>query len=374
MSRVSWDERNRSEGTNGEFLVYLNKRYAQPVLKVEAEGYKPKRFPLQPESRTNLVLQLEKGSGPSGTVLLPDGKPAQGVSLALLCEGEQEVSLDSSGALRAWRHRELIDMTEPDGSFTLKPQLDMAAVVVASKEGFKITPVNDLTANSKIVLEAWGKVKGVLQRASRPSTNEPIDLALDGHPLLSLQLHTVTDSEGRFEFEHVPPGRLQINGRNMVSANGWTWDPLEKVDVKAGSEVTVDIKAPAKSQERPNFAHGAPVARPKRLPGPGLQGAVLLPNGQPAADAEVALLAPATFISLGKATFKAYEARQEGLIARTDLHGHFALPLVEGAREIVAVHEQGFAEIELGTFRSISPIKLEPWGRIEGTLRVGQRL
>ena len=374
MNRVSWDERNQGDGTNGEFLVYLSKRYAQPVLKVEAEGYLPKRFPVQPESRTNLDLQLEQGTGPSGTVLLPDGKPAQGVSLALLCEGEQEVSLDASGALRAWRHRELINITEPDGSFTLKPELDMSAVVVASKEGFAITPVSDLAKNPKIVLEAWGRLKGVLQRASHPSTNEPIDLALEGRSLLSLQLHTVTDSEGRFEFERVPPGRVQINGRNMVSANGWSWDPLEKVEVKPGSEVNVEIKAPAKSQQRADFAHGPPVARPKRLPGPGLQGTVLLPNGQPAVDAEVALLAPASFIGLGKATFKAYEARQDGLIVRADPTGHFALPLVEGGREIVAVHEQGFAEIEVAKFDSLSPIKLEPWGRVEGTLRVGRRL
>lgn len=269
-NRTSWDERNRAEGSNGEFLVYLSKRYAQPALKVEADGYLPKRFALQPESRTNLDLALDRGSGPTGSVVLPDGKPAQGVSLALLCEGEQAVGLDSSGGLRAWRHKELVSLTEPDGSFVLKPELDMDSVVVASKEGFKITPVSELATNGKVVLEAWGKVKGVLHRASHPSPNEPIDLALQDYQLLNLQLHTVTDSDGRFTFEHVPPGRLEINGRHMVSANGWMSDPLQKVTLKPGAEVTLDIQAPAKSDRPPGFPPGAPPPGPKRLASPGL--------------------------------------------------------------------------------------------------------
>jgi hypothetical protein len=99
------------------------------------------------------------------------------------------------------------------------------------------------------VLQAWGKIKGVLLRASQPGANESIDLALDGFPLLSLQLHTMTDAEGRFEIDHVPPGRIQINGRNLISANSWTWEPLEKVTVKPGAETTVNIHAPAKSSK-----------------------------------------------------------------------------------------------------------------------------
>jgi len=248
MNRATWDERNHFEGTNGNYAVYLNKHFAHPVLKVEAEGYLPKRFLLRPEERTNLDLELQKGDGPAGTVVLPDGKPAQGASLALLCEGEQEVSLDGKGGLQSWRHKELIDITDPDGSFALRPALDMVSVVVAAGEGFKITPVNELATTSKIILDPWGKVKGVLHRASRPSPNEAIDLGLQDFPLLSLQLHTVTDSEGRFEFDHVPPGRLQINGRIPVSANGWISDPLQKLTIKPGAEAMLDIQAPAKSQ------------------------------------------------------------------------------------------------------------------------------
>jgi hypothetical protein len=91
FNRPAWDQRNRADGTNGNFIAYLNKKFGEPVLKLEANGYLPRRITLQPESRTNLVLELQKGTGPHGTVLLPDGKPAQGASLALLCAGEQQI-------------------------------------------------------------------------------------------------------------------------------------------------------------------------------------------------------------------------------------------------------------------------------------------
>ncbi len=376
LGRTSWNKRNSAEGTNGSYLVYLDKRYSQPVLKVEAEGYLPGKFTLLPESRTNFDLTLQKGAGPSGTVLLPDGQPAQGASLMLLCLGEAQVGLRGDGTLQAWQHRELIQYTDPDGSFVLSPELDMVSVVAATKEGFKMISVQELATNSKVVLESWGHIQGVLHRAENLSTNEDLDLALVDGPQLNLQYHTMTDAEGRFEFEHVPPGRLQINGRNMISERGWTWDPLEKITLKPGQDLQVEIHAPARAASKTvvQSPRGGGVMKLARKSGPGPSGGVLLPGGKPAADAEVALLVKGKYLALGKGDLRAYEARQEGLVVRAGADGRFSLPAVEGTTGLVAVHEQGFAHVPLAKFEAAPEIALEAWGRIEGTLHIGRRI
>jgi hypothetical protein len=376
FGRSSWNQRNSADGTNGSYLVYLDKKTSQPILKVEAEGYLPGKFTLLPESRTNFNLTLQKGTGPSGTVLLPDGQPAQGAPLMLLSLGESQVGLRGDGTLQAWQHRELIQYTDPDGSFVLSPELDMLAVVIAAQEGFKIISVPELATNSKVVLEPWGHIKGVLHRAENLSTNEDLDLALLDGPQLNLQYHTRTDAEGRFEFDHVPPGRLQINGRNMLNDRGWTWDPLEKITLKPGQDLQVEIHAPARAAAKPmvqSLPRGG-VMKAVRKPGPGPSGKILLPGGKPAVDAEVALLVGGKYIALGKGDLRAYEARQEGLVVRSGADGHFLLPAVEGTTGLVVVHEQGFAHVPLASLEAAPEITLEPWGRIEGTLHIGRRL
>lgn len=378
MNRTSWEERSRTEGTNGQFVAYLNKRFGQPVLKLEAEGYLPRRLTLQPESRTNLDFELQKGAGPHGLVLLPDGTPAPDASLALLCAGDQQVSLTAKGELQCWQKQDRVKFTEPDGSFAVAPELDMLEIAITAEAGFKLVAVEELATNSRVKLEPWGKIKGVLHRASNLSSNEDLDLALQQHHPgpgpLSLQFHTTTDDQVRFEFDHVPPGNLQINGRNMINTHAWSWDPLEKVSLKPGAQLELDIHAPAKSQRAPNFGPPDLAAKSTRRTGPGPQGVVLLPNGKPAVDAEVALLAPGKYVAVGKGALKAYEARQEGLAVRTGNGGHFALPGVEGATGIVAVHDEGFAYVPLEKLKASAQVQLERWGRIEGILHIGRRL
>jgi uncharacterized GH25 family protein len=374
FNQTSWDERNKTSGTNGSFVTYLSKRFNEPLLKVEAEGYVPARVSLQPDSRTNLDIALQKGSGPHGVVFLPDGKPATDVSVALLCAGNQSISLNAKGELRCWQRQDAIKFTDEKGAFELASELDMLEIAVVANEGFRLISVDQLATNSNIALEPWGKLKGVLRRAANLSTNEDVDLALQGKHALNLQLHSTTDDQGRFEFDHVPPGPLQINGRIMVNANGWMWDPLEEVTLKPGQEMVVDIHAPAKSQQPAALNRAGPIAKVTRRPGPGPMGMVLLPNGKPAADAEIALLVAGKYIAVGKGSLKAYEARQEGLVVRAGSDGHFALPNVDGATGVVAVHDDGFAHLPLEKLKSSPQVQLAAWGRIEGVLHVGQRL
>jgi hypothetical protein len=102
---------------------------------------------------------------------------------------------------------------------------------------------------------------------------------------------------------------------------------------------------------------------------------VLLPNGKPAPNAEVVLLAPGQYVGLGRGALRAYQAQQEGLLVHTGPDGHFTFASSADAKAIIAVDEDGYANIPLDKFKAqgvLPQIALEAWGRIEGTVRVGR--
>src|SRR5664279_2744777 len=99
-------------------------------------------------------------------------------------------------------------------------------------------------------------------------------------------------------------------------------------------------------------------------------GTVLLPNGQPAVGAQVALTSSAYSVELNHTKL---EGNLKELVI-ADKDGHFSLPSIQHANGIVAVSENGYAELGIQEFVNGSKIVLQPWGRIEGVLRIGTRL
>lgn len=375
FGRIMWDSIHQFVGTNGNYVAYVDKRRAQPLLKVEADGYLPASATLLPQDQTNLNFALQKGSGPTGVVVLPDGKPASGASVVLLCAGDQPISFDGQGELRAWWNKNLRQTTDSQGHFAFKPELGMQSIAAASEEGFSLASVKSLATNSTIRLEPYGRIEGTLTRPSGPGTNEDVDLAFAGsfmsQPAIGLGNHDVTDSQGRFKFDHVPPGDLQISYRVKESANSWRSVPLQEVSLKPGQSLVVDIDAPARESDQLSQP-GFPPA-PTRIPGVEVKGVVRLPDGKPAAEAEVALQVPGQYLSLGRASFRAYQSRREGLIVNAGPDGQFALPMCERAKAVIAVHENGYARVSLDQLKADSQITLQPWGRIEGTFRISNQ-
>jgi beta-lactamase regulating signal transducer with metallopeptidase domain/uncharacterized GH25 family protein len=376
LERVAWSTLRTTEGSNGVYQAFLSKRTAQPYLKVEADGYLPSGREILPRNATNLDFALQKGSGPAGTVVTADGQPVTNATVIVLTGDINEAGVNAAGELTAFGNRAALYKTDASGHFACKPVFGMKGLAIGCSNGLVTVRLESLATNATVILPPFGKISGTLKRASGPGTNEMLDVALAGENILPLNmwLPATTDNQGRFKFDRVPAGHLRITYREPISDNGWSSQPLREVDLPAGQTLEVNITAPDRSKaSRTSFSTPPPLVP---VPGEQVKGVVLRPDGQPAANAEVALqLTQGPFnLSLGRGVFVSSGLRDKGLIVNAGADGSFDLPLYQKAVAVVAVSDEGFAQISLEEFKASPRIQLEKFGRIEGTLRVGRHL
>ena len=375
--QIFWKAGSVVAGSNGTYTIDLDKRWPQPMLKVEAEGYLPTCVVVTPRDQSDLDFRLDQGRGPAGVVMEPDGKPAGDAEVLLICAEVDQPSVSYDLHLDTRPRQDLAAKTDAEGHFAFGPELGMESVAAVSPAGFAQVAVANLTTNPIIHLAAYGEIKGVLWRDGLPGTNEDLDFAIIGaaastNRVIGFNNSAHTDASGRFQFQHVPPGSLQLTYRVGVGNNGWESHFLQAVIVKPGETADLEIKAGAREAAK-QWIGGGP--RPLvRVPGGEIKGTIVLPNGQTAVGVAVGVGAKEHGIQLGRAALVSYEAWNDGRIVRTDTAGKFTLPLFEGTQFVMVASEQGFARVTPEELKKAPQITLQAWGQINGTLRMGRRL
>ncbi|MDR3460574.1 MAG: carboxypeptidase regulatory-like domain-containing protein [Verrucomicrobiae bacterium] len=106
-------------------------------------------------------------------------------------------------------------------------------------------------------------------------------------------------------------------------------------------------------------------------PSPALHGVVVSPAGQPLPGVSVTMTTSGggSSASLAGGKLRAYGSGPK--ISITDDEGKFILPSPPQGATVVAVGEAGFANVPVEQVRQNSTIVLQPFGRIEGTLKIG---
>ena len=178
---VNWEPQHSVKGSNGSYTLYLEKGRSGSVLKLEAEGYLPLVYQLNSLAETNHDFALTKGTGPKGRVLLPNGEAAAGVTVVMLCKGDQ-ASLDGKGDVHTYQKKKQEKITDSEGLFAFAPELEMVSVAAGGPDGFRAVSIDSLAANSNIVLEAYGTIKGILKRPAGPGKGEELDVDFDNSP------------------------------------------------------------------------------------------------------------------------------------------------------------------------------------------------
>ncbi len=101
-----------------------------------------------------------------------------------------------------------------------------------------------------------------------------------------------------------------------------------------------------------------------------LKGTVLLPDGKPAAGAEVGAFIPGQPLSVRLHMLQ--DPVNKDRVMRADDHGSFSFSPAGEATDVYATHELGYAKVTIAALAAATNrIVLQPWGRIEGVLTVG---
>ncbi len=104
--------------------------------------------------------------------------------------------------------------------------------------------------------------------------------------------------------------------------------------------------------------------------GQSLTGVIRLPGGQPLEGADVVLVVPSqpAFVSNGRPPIG-----NDHRVVKSDIDGRYNFPPEEPPFTVLALHERGFGQITSTNVARDGNLVIQPWGRIEGTLRVGNR-
>jgi beta-lactamase regulating signal transducer with metallopeptidase domain/peroxiredoxin len=242
---IKWLTELQVAVTNGELDLFLAESQRANAIAVDADGYLPQSSGLITSRGTNITFALKKGPGWTGVVLKPDGQPAVGAQVYLV-NMQDGVQIDRSPGTQFTR-------TDAQGRFQFKARLNDYAVLIFAKAGFAQVTVQDLAEHPEIALRPWAKVEGNLLIGNRPGSNEtvrvnnasiPYGYHPRSFPVLGLFLEAITDKDGRFSFDRVPPIDVEVYHSPKVRDEKWGTFPVSQsqmFSLKPGEDRTVVI-------------------------------------------------------------------------------------------------------------------------------------
>jgi peroxiredoxin len=96
-------------------------------------------------------------------------------------------------------------------------------------------------------------------------------------------------------------------------------------------------------------------------------GILKAPDGKPLPDADVLLSTDSTFVHVYSTS------PPKAAVARTGADGRFSFPLAPENRAVIVMHEKGYGQITVAELVKRHELTLQPWARVEGTLREGSK-
>jgi hypothetical protein len=235
--RVNWMSYYTVRSTNGE--VILSDRNSPQVVKIEAPGYTPLMMPTpeRDSSATNLSFSLRRAIKIKGVVKLPNGQPAAGAEIGAVNEGYLSLGRGAFINHRNADFTNLIVKSDAQGRFEVPPRLSQRLVVVHN-EGFAETTQSNLATQAEVTLQPFGTIEGVLMIGSKAAPNSPLHLSESrGGQGLNYDYSTFggeTDSEGKFRYTHVPPGKRWLSRLIATRPNTRSWSHATPVNVESG--------------------------------------------------------------------------------------------------------------------------------------------
>jgi RNA polymerase sigma factor (sigma-70 family) len=221
------------EGRDGTFEWELGPDWRAAVqFEVQAEGYLPAKPDRREEIPGGLQLDfnLRNAADIWGWVELPNTQPAVGAWVTAV-PSEVSSRWNMVGEPNSTEDRESGVRVDRDGRFRLRPGSGARFLRVLHPEGYAQRPI--AAGNDTVLrLEPWASVEGVLTENDHPSPGTSVRLIPAPATPMPFELVTDCDAAGRFRFERVPGGALQVLTENASVA----------VRVKGGQSVSVALR------------------------------------------------------------------------------------------------------------------------------------
>jgi RNA polymerase sigma factor (sigma-70 family) len=339
-------------------LVRIGRRVFSEPVKTEADG--GFRFRSAPAGETTLIVEAERHALESRPVRLGAGLPPLEIRLGpgrtirgRVVDAQERPVAGAFVAVSHWsggNGPETVTwhtQTAADGRFVWDGAPNDRVALAGFKQNYSVDTRVVEPADKEVVFKLTAttplRIRGFVIDAE---TGRPIEMFRVVPIIQPSGIHMMdsakTHHRGRYVFEDPPtaqPYSIRIEAQGHLPA------------------------------ESPSYPHdgGEQVFNARLSKGRWIEGAVQGPGGFPLAGAEVVLVTGNGVRIVGGRTYQ----REHHPHLLTGPDGRFAFSPPGVPYRVVAVHEQGYAE---GSARAIDAgqgLKIEPWGRIEGTLRVG---
>jgi hypothetical protein len=99
----------------------------------------------------------------------------------------------------------------------------------------------------------------------------------------------------------------------------------------------------------------------------------LLPDGSPAARADVGLVWPGARLELIPGGFSRNHVQDLTALLQANAEGRFRLAQNDAILRVIVAHAKGFADTTPSALSADANIRLQPWGRLEGTYLAGDK-
>jgi hypothetical protein len=240
-STAQWQPHTLRIGKNGR-LDWPLPGWDELILRVEADGYQMQcsKWIKKGAEQSRLEFRLAQDWGVWGRVLEPDGKPAAGAHIGMTIP-HQYLAVEN-GKIRIanqpppktevdrWRLPKLVD-ADTDGRFVLPYETDSSAMVtIVHESGQRRIPYAEFQRQPEVTLPEWGRVEGRILWGDKPGANQKVMLG---------DRESRTDKDGRFVFERVAPGRLEI--LQPIELPQPRDDGISSV-TRPGLSATIDVK------------------------------------------------------------------------------------------------------------------------------------
>jgi beta-lactamase regulating signal transducer with metallopeptidase domain/protocatechuate 3,4-dioxygenase beta subunit len=364
---IDWMIDPAKTDANGQFAVRIAKA-GEVTIYVQAKGFAPEERALKAErGMAPVEFRLKEGEIVSGRVVDEGGNPIPNASI------RTGNAMPGRSAPFAWTGK-----TDDTGRFLWDSAPAKPLTYYISAAGYD-SPGSMVLEPAKAheIRLTRGSELTITGKVTDAKTKMPIDNFKVSLSVMQNAMRSVEGNGGEFTLTlPVRSAPATIGGRTMppptygilVEAEGYLPDLSQSVEAKSGN-LRLEIAL---------------------VRGTGFSGAVMLPNGNPASNANVFLCggsttsdSPSGVIMMGGPTMmnniKSVQCSGGSggspfaTAAETDASGKFTLKAVPQPHSFYAVHEKGFAAISSENLPASGDIKLQPWGQITGIVMIGRK-